>query len=146
MTTKKIASKDISQGDVPIDLQVDEGFLVARWCGHFGLAELVWWHLHNNRKNSLALKTVASLPRQFERELADAWEKEGLAIALRIDGSYIVATAPKRKDVFKIIWERRHGAQENRLVLERCPEIPRQFEVEVFGDAHPTEEARHGRR
>jgi hypothetical protein len=148
MASKK-GEKDISQGDVPITLRIDSGYVVAEWVGLISIAELVWQHLHGSRKNKLVLKPVAVTPRQFEREVAEAGSQSRGKITLRIDSGYIMATAlvagvSKRKDVFPIIWERRHGEAHNRLLLERSIEIPREFEAEIYGE--PPAKVKHGRR
>ncbi len=53
-------------------------------------------------------------------------------IEARIDGGYIVIKHGRRTDIFELVWEQRHADSRRRLVLKRCPEVPRQFEREVY--------------
>lgn len=63
MSKTKVASEP-----APIDLRLEDGFVVAQCGRSFGVFELVWERRHADSKTKLRLRRVESIPTQFERE------------------------------------------------------------------------------
>lgn len=52
----------------PIQLRLEDGYIVASCGDQFRVAELIWERRHADSKTKLRLRLLESVPTQFERE------------------------------------------------------------------------------